>query len=177
MNESKPLSTPLSGLEYYQLIRERIEHEDNLVVQRLSWLVASQSFLFTAYAIVLNGLTGTAAAATLLHPHLRLSRLIPVVAILTCALIYVSIVAAVKAIATLRRSYRSRFPSDEIDLPGIQTGRLTRTLGLCAPLLLPLVFISVWLYLAAQGLDYRRQGEKAEQVMLALPRGWDADWN
>ena len=64
MNEPRPLSTPLSGLEYYRLIRERIEHEDNLVVQRLLWLVASQSFLFTACAIVLNGLT----AAPLLLP-------------------------------------------------------------------------------------------------------------
>src|SRR5881396_3536683 len=95
---------PLTTLDHYQLIRERIEHEDNLVVQRLSWLVASQSFLFTAYAIVLNGLTASPppATATLMHQQMRLSRLIPLAAILTCALIYVSIVAAVKAIAGLR---------------------------------------------------------------------------
>src|ERR1043166_1349351 len=106
---------PLTKLDHYRLIRERIEHEDNLVVQRLSWLVASQSFLFTAYAIVLNGLTGapSPAAVTLMHQQTRLSRLIPLVGILTCALIYVSIVAAVKAIATLRRTYRSRFPRSE----------------------------------------------------------------
>jgi len=153
MNETEPLSTPLSGLEYYNLIRQRIEHEDNLIVQRLSWLVASQSFLFTAYAIVLNGLTVTPqpATATVIYQEARLSRLIPLVAMMTCALIYVGIVAAVKAIARLRRSYRSRFPSDETDLPGIQVGRLTRVLGLTAPLLLPLVFIGVWLYLSARG--------------------------
>src|SRR5437870_1087883 len=155
MNEPRPLSTPLSGLEYYHLIRQRIEHEDNLIVQRLSWLVASQSFLFTAYAIVLNGLTASPppAAGALMHQQMRLSRLIPLAGILTCALIYVGIVAAVKAIAGLRRTYRSRFPSDETDLPGIQTGGLTRALGLAAPLLLPLVFIGVWLYLSARGLD------------------------
>src|SRR5947208_13595652 len=113
MNGPRPLATPLTGLEYYQLVRGRIEHEDSLVVQRLSWLVASQSFLFTAYAIVLNGLTASPppAMATLMRQQLRLSRLIPLAAILTCALIYVSIVAAVKAIATVRRTYRSRFPS------------------------------------------------------------------
>jgi hypothetical protein len=155
MNDPQPLSTPLSGLEYYQLIRQRIEHEDNLVVQRLSWLVASQSFLFTAYAIVLNGLTASPppAAAALMHQQARLSRLIPLVGILTCALIYVSIVAGVRAIGALRRRYRSRFPSDETDLPGIQTDGRTRALGLVAPLLLPLVFIGVWLYLSARGLD------------------------
>ena len=154
MNESQPLSSPLSGLEYYNLIRQRIEHEDNLVVQRLSWLVASQSFLFTAYAIVLNGLTvpPQPATETMIHQQMRLSHLIPLVAMMTCALIYVGIVAAVKAIADLRRSYRSRFPSDE-NMPGIQTGGLTRALGLAAPLLLPLVFIGVWLYLSARGLN------------------------
>jgi hypothetical protein len=155
VDNTQPLSSPLSGLDYYSLIRQRIEHEDNLVVQRLSWLVASQSFLFTAYAIVLNGLTTSPqpATATPLHQQMRLSQLIPLVAILTCALIYISIVAAVKAIAGLRRMYRSRFPSDETGLPGIQTDTLTRTLGLAAPLLLPLVFIGVWLYLSMQGLD------------------------
>ena len=152
MNESEPLTTPLTGLEYYNLIRQRIEHEDGLIVQRLSWLVASQSFLFTAYAIVLSSLTAApqSATATLIHQEARLSRLIPLVAIMTCALIYVSIVAAVKAIANLRRSYRSRFPNNE-SVPDIQTGAVTRSLGLAAPLLLPLVFIGVWLFLAARG--------------------------
>jgi hypothetical protein len=154
MNESEPLTTPLTGLEYYNLIRQRIEHEDGLIVQRLSWLVASQSFLFTAYAIVLSSLTASPQSATsaMLHQEARLSRLIPLVAIMTCALIYTGIVAAVKAIASLRRSYRSRFPSDET-IPDIQVGTLTRLLGLAAPLLLPLVFIGVWLFLAARGLD------------------------
>ena len=32
-------------------------------MNRLSWLVASQSFLFTAYAITLNGLAGPGGAA------------------------------------------------------------------------------------------------------------------
>jgi hypothetical protein len=36
-------STPL---EWYRLFRSRIEHEDNLIVQRLSWLMASQSCFF-----------------------------------------------------------------------------------------------------------------------------------
>ena len=56
MMNAPTMNTPLTPLEYYNLIRERIEHEDNLIVQRLTWLVGSQSFLFTAYAIVSNGL-------------------------------------------------------------------------------------------------------------------------
>src|SRR5204863_2997643 len=40
-------------VEFYHLVRRRIEHEDSLTVNRLSWLVGSQSFLFTAYALTL----------------------------------------------------------------------------------------------------------------------------
>jgi hypothetical protein len=38
------------------LIQARLSHEDDLINQRISWLVNSQSFLLTAYAITLNGL-------------------------------------------------------------------------------------------------------------------------
>ena len=40
---------------YAITIYRQLEHEDSPMINRLSWLVASQSFLFTAYAIVLNG--------------------------------------------------------------------------------------------------------------------------
>ena len=38
-----------------ETIRKRIEHEDNLLNQRVSWIVSSQAFLLTGYAILLNG--------------------------------------------------------------------------------------------------------------------------
>ena len=38
----------------FSLIQARLSHEDDLVNQRVSWLVNSQSFLLTAYAITLN---------------------------------------------------------------------------------------------------------------------------
>ena len=144
---------PLSALEYYNLMRERIEHEDNLVVQRLSWLVASQSFLFTAYAIVTNGLTAQPAQPACSHFMEQLQLLfqfIPVVGTLTSVLIYVSILAAVAAMRRLRNSYRSRFGKDD-DLP-IQTHPSIRLFGYSAPLLLPLVFTIVWLVLWMHGL-------------------------
>ena len=143
---------PLSALEYYQLVRERIEHEDNLIVQRLSWLVGSQSFLFTAYAIVTNGLATQPPTVTthFMNQLARLFQLIPVVGTLTSVLIYVSILAAVVAMRQLRNSYRSRFGKDD-DLP-IQTHAPIRLPGYSAPVLLPLVFIIVWLVLWMHGL-------------------------
>src|SRR5438094_3012233 len=40
--------------EILESIRRRVEHEDNLVNQRLSWILTSQAFLLTGYAILLN---------------------------------------------------------------------------------------------------------------------------
>ena len=143
---------PLSALDYYRLVRERIEHEDNLIVQRLSWLVASQSFLFTAYAIVTSGLTSQPSSNTthFIKQMYRLFDLIPVVGTLTSILIYASILAAVAAMRRLRNAYRSRLAKDD-DLP-IQTLPSIRLFGYSAPLLLPLVFIIVWLALWMRGL-------------------------
>jgi len=75
----------IDDVAFYDHLRHRIEHEDSLIVSRLAWLMASESFLFTAYAIVVNG-TGTATDA-----RERLIRLIAVVGIATSSLILVGI--------------------------------------------------------------------------------------
>lgn len=148
------MNTPLTALEYYNLVRERLEHEDNLIVQRLTWLVGSQSFLFTAYAIVSNGLLSPPqlASAHLTDQLQLLFQLIPIVAMLTCILIYISILAAVVTMRRLRNDYRSRFGPEEDDLPPIMTAAPVRLFGLVAPLLLPLVFSTIWLILWVHGL-------------------------
>lgn len=38
-----------------ETVRWRIEYEDNLLNQRVSWVVSSQAFLLPGYAILLNG--------------------------------------------------------------------------------------------------------------------------
>ena len=145
---------PLTTLDHYRLIRERIEHEDNLIVQRLSWLVASQSFLFTAYAIVLNGLSAPPPTAmpSFVRQMMAVHRLIPIVAILTSSLIYAGVLAAVRAMAQLRRLYSARVGAEAEVLPPIQVATVTRRFGFAAPVLLPLVFIVVWLLLWLRGL-------------------------
>jgi hypothetical protein len=137
----------IGDAEYYALIRARLEHEDGLIVNRLAWLMASQSFLFTAYAIVLNGLASTTTQSILDH-HARLIRLIPIVGIASSALISAGLLAATRAMAWLRRQFRSRVPDETaLGLPPIQTPCAIAAAGLAAPLILPVVFVAVWLYL------------------------------
>lgn len=147
-----PVEPPksLSPLECYQLFRNRIEHEDSLIIQRLSWLMASQSFLFTAYAIVTNALTtsSTKSVNTYIDHLLALVQIIPIVALLNSLLIAASIFAALIAINQLRCGYKKQAAALQ-PLP-LQTGRVPRVMGLAAPVLLPLLFFAVWLYLLVQ---------------------------
>jgi len=119
-------------------------------MQRLSWLMASQSFLFTADAIVSNGLTTSHAtgANTIVNHLLILARIIPVVALLNSLLILVSILATLKATRELRHEYQRQ--PEILEIIPLQTSKSTRTLGLSAPVLLPLLFLGVWLFLLLQ---------------------------
>jgi hypothetical protein len=151
MNSPSFAPEQASPLEIHRLFRSRIEHEDDLIIQRLSWLVASQSFLFTAYAITTNGLNtlDPKTAGRFLEQSELLFRMIPTVAICVALLIYISILAALRAIRQIRHLYQLK--SLPPDLPPIQTAATTRLLGLAAPLLLPILFVSVWLVLLLNG--------------------------
>ena len=52
-----------------------------------------------------------------------------------------------RAEATALSGQDNSHPDTSPNLPPIQTSPLIRTMGLAAPLLLPLLFLAVWLYL------------------------------
>src|SRR5262245_15331174 len=119
---------------YCDTIRKQIEHEDNLVVNRLSWLMASQAFLFTAYAIVVNGPTARTAAYG--DNQEQLIRLLPVLGISCCVLIYLGVIGAAVVMARLRTDLARRIATSPVNRPPIQGTALTRSMGMAAPLLL-----------------------------------------
>ena len=84
--------TPANELakDEYIFLREEMRHEDNLINARLSWLVNSQSFLFGAFAIILNG---SAEAKFPLYAKLNviLVTWLPVAGILAAAASYLTI--------------------------------------------------------------------------------------
>src|SRR5690349_320479 len=86
----------LSPVDLYHLVRSQIEHEDNLVSARLSWLLASQSFLFTAYAITLNGPLQSHFKTFETNAGLLISML-TLVGIASALLIWASILAGIAA--------------------------------------------------------------------------------
>lgn len=113
------------------------------MVNRVSWLVASQSFLFTAYAIVLNGASQAAHTALAARQDL-LRNLLPTLGLATCGLIYLGVLAGVQVVAVLRRRLRQhRGEANTLRETSLGTPT-TYALGLAAPLLLPLLFLAAW---------------------------------
>lgn len=129
---------------YCDALRRQIEHEDNLIVSRISWLVASQSFLFTGYAIVMNGPVQTRNLAFIARQD-QLLRILPVVAILVCLLIYLGVLAGVRVMSMLHKEVREHHVGPLGLRPPIQGTRLTLTLGLAGPLCIPPLFAIAWL--------------------------------
>jgi hypothetical protein len=140
------LESSLLAVDRYRLLRGQIEHEDNLITQRLSWFLASQAFLFSALAIVMNAPPqprfGQAEVA-MFH------RLIPLIAIAVGLLIWLAIWAGVLAMARLRAMIDGH--PELADFPQIQGMHRTRWMGLAAPLWLPPMFVAVWCLLLSVG--------------------------
>jgi hypothetical protein len=139
----------LSAVESYNILRNQLQHEDNLITQRLSWLMGSQAFLFTAYAIVLNG-PERPKNALIGSLQDYLLGILPAVGLLSAVLIYVSIVAGVIAMVAIYR-LAGHFCDAALRFPPLQGGKLTRYMGFASPLLLPPIFITVWLWIWAVG--------------------------
>ena len=129
-----------------ETIRRRIEHEDNLLNQRVSWIVSSQAFLLTGYAILLNAPLQF-RNDDFVRAHALLMKLIPLTSICVTVLLWFSILAGILAMRDLRAC--------AMTLPGyeashIQGRGLTRAIGLAAPALVPLVFLITWLLLMSR---------------------------
>lgn len=143
----------LPATALYAAVRSQIEHEDNLMTQRLNWLMAAQSFLFTAYAITLNAAPLAVQRAAGLQRQLRV--LIPVVSAVICVMVEVMILAGVVALGRLGAWYATHGAGDRAVqmLPPIHGSRGLRLLGLSGPLLLPVVLAAVWVYLLGRGWE------------------------
>lgn len=140
--------------EQWKTARERWVHEDALVNQRMTWLLHSQGLLFAAYGLVAksvfdgklataSGAPATPGAAELAEPLRRVFSLIPVLGIGTCIAIALGVFAAWSAQERVGRDFArsSRVP--------VGVSKETTFLGRLTAVLLPLFFVSGWIYLLA----------------------------
>jgi hypothetical protein len=117
--------------EEYLAGRQKWEHEDNLINQRLTWLLNSQSLFFAAYAIALQAVSSP-------NPDPRVYKFLtnlPYIGITTCILILLGVIAATNAMRLLKQDKRFIF-----DVRPSSTWT-----GLLPTYLLPVSFIFAWL--------------------------------
>jgi hypothetical protein len=143
--EAPSLADPGSAptpLDLYRAARGQIEHEDNLITQRLNWFLASQAFLFSSYAIVLNMPLELRAATVRYSTVLDV---IPLVAIIVGVLIWVGVVGGLLAMRRLRLDMTVRCRAlFDAGFPAIHGHDGTRWMGRAAPTLLPPMFVFAW---------------------------------
>ena len=134
--------------DYYKLVRGQIEHVQNMVNQRVIWLVISQSFFYGGYAGVVNA-PKEAKNAIFGGQQDVLLWLLPVAAIAACISVYVGLVATLSYLPSLRKKFE-RFEHDDDtdnDFPPIDATKFVRIMEQISSILLPLVFIAAWVFI------------------------------
>jgi hypothetical protein len=139
----------LSCAEYYQFIKQQIDHQDNLVNQRVIWQIIAQAFFFGAYATLMNA--PKEAKGPLFDAEQRLLLwVLPMAGLLAGLLTYVGIVSSLKTIGYLRKLYdeysHGKAPTDPSSrlYPPMQGPSHLRRWASVAPILMPIVFALTW---------------------------------
>ncbi len=128
----------LSCVEYYELIRAQVHHEDDLINHRLSWLTQSQSIFIAAYAIILMN-----------KPEYILFRGLMILVGLTITIVIsLGIRAAVnmmkRSVTSLRQACPQIATSGGELLPDLRITDRLHQHGLMPAKLLPLTFAVTW---------------------------------
>jgi hypothetical protein len=126
--------------------RAKIEHEDDLVNQRLSWLTTSQAIFFAAYVF---GFSKTQNWPTVFR------RALPPLALLTCAAFYVGLIAAMKAATIVRENWDQKFEQYEDYQGALLAGsEWTRKSGRVPARVVPLLFMVAWFFAVVYDFRY-----------------------
>lgn len=94
-------------LDFYQTLRGHIEHEDELINQRLTWSLTAQGLLFIAYSAFLNSNLGT------LLGHIFLF-IIAFLGFALCMTLRLAVDAAIASLDRLNSSASERRKQDEL---------------------------------------------------------------
>jgi hypothetical protein len=127
-------------LKEYIFLREEVRHQDNILNARLSWLVSSQAFLLSGFAVTVNGI-GVSMQPMYMQVNSVLFVALPLAGLITVIVSYATIWAAILRMRNIRCLAHGSHPAN---LPMVQAGVFVRRLGLAGPLLIPIVFFAVW---------------------------------
>ncbi|MEO1104012.1 MAG: hypothetical protein AAFW98_09835 [Pseudomonadota bacterium] len=142
--------------EVYDVYRDYLKHEDSLINNRMTWLILSQSFFFTTYALAIGRLSAAEEPIrTQIETFLNaVATLGIIVGFATC----MSILAALNAIEGLKRRWANHganeatenptFAEERKRLPDLTGGgnAFASIFGFFMPIVMPLIFVGIWFY-------------------------------
>jgi len=141
--------------DYYKLYRDRVTVEDQLVYYRMSWLLVSQTIMFSIWASAFVREKGQSSP-----PFGTLT--MAVLGVMICGVVYPGIWAALAAIDRLKEEYdrkqRALNGSDQARerrlalLPDLVSGGRVSFWGRIGPFVLPPLFAVAWVAVAAHAL-------------------------
>jgi hypothetical protein len=137
----------VTAKDVYDQYRRQIEHEDNLVSQRSSWVLIAQSFLVVGYCIMHQNTPPDAAAQPL---YKMITDGISYVGFITLIPILLGIVGSIRVMRALNRRFGELRRQDAqleglmTHLPPIQSRGTDCLFGQLASVLLPLLFLLFW---------------------------------
>ena len=130
-----------------EAFRTRLDQENLLAVQRVSWLLVSQSFLFIAYTAVVISKPLPARH----EQAVRLYHTLPTLGLVIVAGVYVSIIAGLVSMRQLRREFELLEPEHRNPFDAIPS-RAVRAFGTVAIHVPPLAIGATWIWLLFAGL-------------------------
>ena len=126
----------------YEYWREKWVHEDELINQRLNWLISSQTLLFAAYGLALQiGTNPSNTSDEVSNKTTEVISLIPYIGLYSSISILLSVLAAVIALFVLLNKSGKFKDYLQVTLP-------TTLMGVAAGISLPLIFIFAWFSLS-----------------------------
>ena len=172
--ESKVKFTSEELYKAFESVRSYIRHEDNLINNRLTWLLIAQGLIFNAYSGVLKNTTELSLAlaqskkAVLvlqLQSLQRFSLTLEIIGFLIGCIGLMGVVAATLSIRSLENSFQDlaekhqadmdkdillsmnkRMSAKWLDVTG-GGDAIAKPLGFIAPIGIPLIVCGAWIYL------------------------------
>lgn len=146
---------PLFGADIYADLREKWRHEDELINQRVTWLLSSQAFLLTAFGVLANLRLSSPLQNIagnwydrLVTPTALAETFVPLIAFFTLAYLGKAISAAVRAMSHIKQELYSHICAGRVPI-GITVDVLPKATydGAAAPTRMVAGFTTTWLAL------------------------------
>ena len=144
--------------ELYEMIREQIKHEDELVNHRLNWLLLSQAFLFTAFIAIATNQNAMPHIGSDLVPYIPIG--LAAIGFIINALSFIGINSAHNSLDELRNIWYGRYPEEKKSEEGVyanfpqitwEGSRFSRAINTATST--PLIISIIWIFLGYATLE------------------------